>query len=71
MAPEATSMPSGADELWWRLAEILTEYLPQSYRTKFGELSLRAVYYEGRLVKAEGNFKCAVRPKEDTGESDS
>jgi hypothetical protein len=64
MAPESISLPSGADELWWRLAEVLTEYLPQQYRTKYGELSLRAIYHEGRLVKAEGNFKCSVREQD-------
>ena len=70
MAPEAISLPSGADELWWRLAEVLTEHLPQQYRTKYGELSLRAVWREGHLVKAEGNFQCFVK-KQNSGEPDS
>lgn len=71
MAPKATSLPSGADELWWQLAEILAEHLPQQLKAKFGELSLRIVFYEGRLVKADGEFKCAIREQKNNGESDN
>jgi hypothetical protein len=69
MAPKSVSLPSGAEELIWRLAEILTEHLPQQYRAKYGGLSLTVGWREGHLVKAEGNFQCIV--KKNNGESDN
>lgn len=69
MAPKIPSLPSGADEIWWFLAQKLTEHLPQQLRAKFGELTLRVVFYEGRPVKADGEFKCSVRENNNNGET--